>query len=702
MTNILRWAVTTALIVGCVTIVSAIRDEYLGEMRARVLLSLAVVVLGGSLLVVDIVFPAGKRQRKIGWGATLATTVAAVLSFVLIWSPPDLFTNRYLWKAWWFFSALSVSSAHVLALLRARTTPRGWLILRNVTIVAAVGFAAILIGMTFQTDVFALPGQVLTTCLVVFGVIQITGSLVLLKWGRPNPPKRRVPAKVLRMTWKVALPLLIFATGFYFGRKLAPPPGAAQLSNMLLASQSSEAIDEEVRDDLEFLRDAVDGVEGLRTKARKLREDLTERRKAKPDLRLTPTEEDKVHALFFSYLGYRTALLRMVALYSGFEGVKNIAQRDRCFLVGYAAGTLCYSVSLELVNTYRYDDLVRDKLNEGDLSWQIPDGMFNEIEASIALKQNVRVFQEMAAYFEHHSARWRDCGFENEDLRFLQDVIEHAAGSIRTNPLFGKPVPLASVLAEVRDDAYTPVYAIQSIVSTWIGDTRLVARAACISHAQVQELRKHLQPGDIILERRNWYLSNAFLPGFWPHAAFYIGTLADLERLGIAEDPIIQGKLPEYLALGHDGEHKVVIEAISEGVSFTTLSEATRADYIAVLRPRLTDAQKAAAIKLAFGYHGKPYDFEFDFSTAGKIVCTELVQRSYNEMIEFPTQPIMGKDAVPALLMAKMYRDEKDTPGQQVDFVVFLDTPEGQKNAVFRFDDAEFIKSIDRPRAFNE
>jgi hypothetical protein len=38
----------------------------------------------------------------------------------------------------------------------------------------------------------------------------------------------------------------------------------------------------------------------------------------------------------------------------------------------------------------------------------------------------------------------------------------------------------------------------------------------------------------------------------------------------------------------------------------------------------------ASAIGEAIGHLGKPYDFEFDFNNSSRIVCTELVYRSYH------------------------------------------------------------------------
>ena len=92
-----------------------------------------------------------------------------------------------------------------------------------------------------------------------------------------------------------------------------------------------------------------------------------------------------------------------------------------------------------------------------------------------------------------------------------------------------------------------------------------------------------------------------------------------------------------------------------------SLSEATRADYIAVLRPMLSKEEIKNAILNAFSHHGKPYDFEFSFDTADKLVCTELVVRSYSGTIDFPVEKIMGVNTLPAVKIAKKYGDERDT-----------------------------------------
>jgi hypothetical protein len=44
-----------------------------------------------------------------------------------------------------------------------------------------------------------------------------------------------------------------------------------------------------------------------------------------------------------------------------------------------------------------------------------------------------------------------------------------------------------------------------------------------ISKAQAEELLGSMQPGDLVVARQNWFLSNVGLPGFWKHAELYVG-----------------------------------------------------------------------------------------------------------------------------------------------------------------------------------
>ena len=49
-----------------------------------------------------------------------------------------------------------------------------------------------------------------------------------------------------------------------------------------------------------------------------------------------------------------------------------------------------------------------------------------------------------------------------------------------------------------------------------------------------------------------------------------------------------------------------------------------------MLRPNLADAERRAAVLEAFRHLGKAYDFEFDFNVPARLVCTELIYRSFH------------------------------------------------------------------------
>lgn len=271
------------------------------------------------------------------------------------------------------------------------------------------------------------------------------------------------------------------------------------------------------------------------------------------------------------------------------------------------------------------------------------------------------------------------------------------AGSGETHPrAFVKGVP-----NQVRDRVEKDIYEGQSKIATWLGDTRLVSRPPFISPEQIRVVSERIEPGDIILERRNWYLSNPWLPGFWPHSAMYVGTADDLRKLGIADHPSVRKHFETFTKPDKYGHYYRVIEAVSEGVVLSTLEHSAHADYVAVLRPRVTVEGKARAITRAFEHLGKPYDFNFDFDDTGKLVCTQLVYLSYEGMLRFELKRIMGRRTLPANEIAIKYVNERGGVDRQLDFVLFLDVDPAAGGARF-VDEGVFCHSVDRPRALVE
>jgi len=258
----------------------------------------------------------------------------------------------------------------------------------------------------------------------------------------------------------------------------------------------------------------------------------------------------------------------------------------------------------------------------------------------------------------------------------------------------------------------------QKNVAEWFGDTRVVAQdRRLISDAQLQEMEKSMRPGDVIVERRNWYLSNIGLPGFWPHAALYVGTIDDIRKT-FDDDPDTKarfGRFSEYLQKnrpkafaawsGKDphGHPHAVIEAVSEGVVLASLEHSCGADYVGVLRPRIPLVDVASALDRAFAYYGRPYDFNFDFGTDDQLVCSELVLKSLEPRSEtapglrIPYVTVAGRRVGLPTEIVRNFAMERGKDNRQLDFVYFLDGREGEKRAVIGNADS-LANTVDRPK----
>ena len=247
-----------------------------------------------------------------------------------------------------------------------------------------------------------------------------------------------------------------------------------------------------------------------------------------------------------------------------------------------------------------------------------------------------------------------------------------------------------------RDVAYRS----QAFVSTWLGSTRFRQPRdghCMIRPAQLSEFRAKLKPGDILIERQNWFLSRAFMPGYWAHAALYVGTTNDLVRLGLDRDPRVVAQWRQFAARDAAGHEHLILEAVPEGVRMTTLEHCIGiADSAAVLRPRVSEDQVREAIGRAFTHLGKSYDFDFDFFSSDKLVCTELVYRCYDGAVQFPLVTVMGRKTLPPTELVRKFVTERGRTNAQLACVCFLDGDERRGAASFK-EEAVFVTTLERP-----
>ena len=401
-------------------------------------------------------------------------------------------------------------------------------------------------------------------------------------------------------------------------------------------------------------------------------------------------DDDEIRRMVVTFLALRDATLRTAWTYERHGQLDPGPARERASRLHAVALILSYDLAARFVASFEKNPLAQKKLNEAEPRWNLPPDTYDTLAAALGHREYRRLLARALA-----NTSWADA--EPYSVNFLPAV--HAAlvrlSSANQGWLRQK---LASRADDLRDLAGGGFYRASSFVSTLVGDARLRAPRqgqALISHDQLNELRTKLRPGDILIERRNWYLSNAFLPGYWPHAALYVGTADELRALGVADNPRVAKKLAAFAAPDSLGHAHAVIEATSEGVIFTSAEHSIgEADGVAVLRPRVDDAARREIIARAFDHSGKPYDFDFDFFSADKLVCTEVVYRATAGHVDLPLVEVLGRRTLPALEVVRYALSPAGR--EQLEFIALLDGDEAAGRAVWA-DEKTLTETLDRP-----
>jgi hypothetical protein len=387
---------------------------------------------------------------------------------------------------------------------------------------------------------------------------------------------------------------------------------------------------------------------------------------------LTGAEKQRVRETWSVFLDYLLAL-DSIGAYHRDEA------NEESMVITYASFLAQYRGTLEMIEAADKLPGADEVLNEAVPSIGLPAGSYARVKFRWL---NVARATEYAALDSLYRFRG---GTALPALRTRIDVDSKAV----LNAGRGKgPVQTARNAFKIaRSAAFTAWFPVQKGVAEWMGDTRLAkADRALISPAQVASIAPRLEPGDVLLERREWYLSNVGLPGFWPHTAMFIGNASTRARY--FDDPAVQTWVREqgradgdfeaflrerYPAAYANSSKGQVIEAISEGVSFTSIEHSAASDSFAALRPRAAKRDKAIAIARAFSYIGRPYDFNFDFHTDGALVCSEVLYKAYEGSVTFPISTTMRRLNTPPNDIVRDFDTSFGTTSQQFDLVLFLD-----------------------------
>ncbi|MFT5121593.1 MAG: hypothetical protein ACI9TH_005174 [Kiritimatiellia bacterium] len=507
--------------------------------------------------------------------------------------------------------------------------------------------------------------------------------------------RRRGLVRLHRLKWgkklKTYLPHIVLAVllgYFLYVIKVLVPVQDSAVANM-----TSEELADELRMDMEMVRYLNQSMHGLTMRAREgglLSKAIHE---------LTTAEKLAIKSNYSDFLQSAFELDLLQQKYKGFYLIDYVARPQdhaQSFLLAYYAFTSLYRSSLEGITLINTSDGVYTMLNEADFAYGIP------AQSAFRLNQhltNPDTLLRLNAGRTYLPLMRKDLAGHETLLSELGNNLIEIDRLLGNNPEIFALNPLELL----EHQAFKAWFPLQKQIAVQMSYLRTTDRAYFITVDQLDQYRDRLEPGDILIERRNWHVTNLGIPGFWPHLALYTGTLEEMDAY-FAEVQTRGGRFSEavrevhpevhagYQERSESGRMPRVIEAKRDGVIVQAFGQSAGCDYLAVLRPRVSKKDKMSAVLKAFAHYGKPYDYNFDFATDNAMVCSELIYKAYEgaKGLVFETESINGRMILPPNQLAEKFDAEFDLPEYELEFVLFLDGSEAGLQAIER--DAEAFR----------
>ncbi|MHC5111984.1 MAG: YiiX/YebB-like N1pC/P60 family cysteine hydrolase [Planctomycetota bacterium] len=633
----------------------------------RALISVGIMLIGYALWRASRVD--GAKNQQLARTGHLATAVAVTMSLVLTWTG-----IRYWLPAWrviWVALILALSVTQILASRRRHDSEQSMAV--QLVNGCPMIWGSLLALPALLPSFPSLPSPWYLWIIAATTLVTAVDSWLhyyhrIKRWSSRYP-------HLLRSSVSWLLYPTLFLLGVHFGGGSRNLNIDLNVQRTGLLAQSHDELNSQLETDLDHLRGLDRRMEDILDRMSLLRARIEASTNPAEAVR---AEENHIRELFFDFVAARASLLKIVVTYAPFEDLARRDDSDRCFLVGYAAAVRTFDVSARVVSMYQDLEPLRLKMNEAQYQRGLEPGMFEWVSDGLINTDNTRLLLRMRDHFVSNQSRWEMTRlWPRRDWEWLQGRILQSWKDLDGSDLNAGRATTERMIR--RADILTqPIVTARWAIYEWIGDTGFEQPRNVTSPQRARLISDQLQPGDIVLQRREWSLSNLFLPGFWSHAAIYLGGVEGLVELNILDHPSVVDHVSKILEQGAEAGERTIIEAISEGVVFSTPRDSLKADYVAVLRPTLSREEIAQAMIRAMDMHGLPYDYDFNFSSGDKIVCTELIYRAFYDLLDLTLVDGVKPAILPADELVKKYAAERAHPDGEFEFVLFAgnDSPE--------------------------
>ncbi|MBK1792646.1 YiiX/YebB-like N1pC/P60 family cysteine hydrolase [Persicirhabdus sediminis] len=428
-------------------------------------------------------------------------------------------------------------------------------------------------------------------------------------------------------------------------------------------------------------------------------------------------EFDEIESLLFQFSKCHYGLTEITRSVGGREVVGEpawkLAELRAHLLVMAAQYELVYGCA-RIVDTFANDALGKAAMNSAYVRSDIPAGQYNSWKREVMNSKRLRHVHESWRLHQldekQNPELYQQIRNDAETGAEYSKLLDGLPGQYENavsllSKLQGKGV-LSGIVEEVEQTkvaGFSRKLAADSAGARYSARSRVFKdvsrlkdpRAKLISFSDQQKSDLHgvLEPGDIVMTYTAGYMSNVFIPGVFKHGMTYIGEPADRQKVGLYDVTYpawmkkpnqLDSWLREPQTLS--GEPATVIEAVAEGVKFSSLDHIldTHVNRLCVLRPKLTDYERQLFLLKTFSYLGYPYDFIFDFSDASRQVCTEVIYRSLDGKADLDFK-LTKRGGHLTLTADDMMIYHLENPGKHFELVAYAEKGASGNDAQFSY-----------------